>query len=188
MTKPRGTGRPMRVISARLAPLPPSRSAIERSPAAKGITRGLRGRGRRCGAGWGSGWRSAWAFSRFSIEVGTVGPWAGRAEVVTVKSFVDRTDAGSDLRPGAGSPAYRLVPAIGSGPRIGPSDRAGPPQRVDAWGSSGCTEWQSRYAVPGLEFDGRRSGYGSGRTKGPAAAAQADVMVGERGGASTASP
>src|SRR5688500_8009903 len=34
MVNPAGTGRPALVISARLAPLPPSRSRIERSPSA----------------------------------------------------------------------------------------------------------------------------------------------------------
>ena len=35
---PGGTGRPMRVISARFAPLPPSRSAIAARPSAKSYT------------------------------------------------------------------------------------------------------------------------------------------------------
>src|SRR3954447_8865064 len=38
MVKPGGTGRPMTVISARFAPLPPSRSAIARLPSLKSYT------------------------------------------------------------------------------------------------------------------------------------------------------
>ncbi|MNS58100.1 hypothetical protein D3C72_910070 [compost metagenome] len=39
MVKPGGTGSPALVISARLAPLPPSRSFIEALPSAKRYTR-----------------------------------------------------------------------------------------------------------------------------------------------------
>jgi hypothetical protein len=35
MVKPGGTGRPMRVISARFAPLPPRRAFMEPSPSAR---------------------------------------------------------------------------------------------------------------------------------------------------------
>ena len=57
MTKPAGTGSPSRVISARLAPLPPNRWLWSRPPSAKGTTNGASGaavRGRRTKVGVGA--------------------------------------------------------------------------------------------------------------------------------------